>query len=254
MRQMYIDLGQTKFNEKTLCSHCNFFYLVGDYSDEKEHKKYCAAMGQAVPYKVTKSNEPKKIHCFDKWADVVEFHPSAMKVDKCLKIVASQMKDDFGFDVNTVSDDSETLHLYVYLDKGNILGVLFFERVDRCTTKIVSDQVAPTDVCIEKKQSDFIPRSEINAPPSSVVPSSDSVEIGPQNSSSDQLTLGVRYIWVHKKWRRKGIASSLCDVARRNAEYGRVVKRSAISFSQPTSHGMDFAISYTQSSSVLAYG
>ena len=89
---MYIDIGQTTFNENAHCSHCNFFYLVGDESDEKEHVKYCIAMGQAVRCKFTKSNMPKKIHSFDQWANIVEFHPSTMKTDKCLKIVAAQIE------------------------------------------------------------------------------------------------------------------------------------------------------------------
>ena len=251
---MYIDIGQKTFNKSVQCNHCNFFYLMGDVDDEKEHAKYCATMGQPIQCKFSKGNVPKKVHNFDQWAAVVEFHPSVMKTDKSLKIVASQMKDDMGFDIATVDDENETLQLYIYLDDGNILGVLFFERIAKHSTHLISHEIEKRDTKKEDTctpQSTTTESSQSSSSPTTHGPSL--VDISLQGFRAQEYTLGVRYIWVHKKWRRKGIASSLCDIARRKTEYGKVIEKSAISFSQPTSCGMNFATSYTKTSSISTY-
>ena len=259
MKQMYIDLGQESFNKNMHCKNCNFFYLVGDREDEKEHAKYCAAMDEAVHYQFTKSNKANKIYTFDQWADILEFHPCAMKTEKSLKLVAAQMRDDFGFDVATVDADNKTLQLYIYVDNGSILGILLFERIAKSATYVVSNRVAPTDVNVAKIEK--IGDDDKSITNVSTLSFSNPVAI-PLNFSDncyedhgrDKFTLGVRYIWVHKKWRRKGVASSLCDIARRNAEYGSFIKKKSMSFSQPTSGGIDFAFAYTKNSSLLTYG
>lgn len=255
LKQMYIDVGQKTFNKSGQCSHCNFFYLIGDEEDEKEHAKYCAEMGQAVRCKFSKNNMPRKIHTFDKWATIVEFPPSDMKTDESLQKVAAQMKDDIGFDVDTVDDENETLQLYIYLENGDILGVLLFERIVKHSAHAVFDRIAPAFTEVENllhAQSTAIEPS-LPSCSLSITPRAGFVDNVLQEDLPGEFNLGVRYIWVHKKWRRKGIASSLCDIARRNAEYGKVIKRSAVSFSQPTSCGVCFAVSYTKNASISSY-
>jgi zinc-finger of acetyl-transferase ESCO len=48
--QMYIDVGQKSFGKSKQCKHCNFFYLIGDLEDEKEHNKFCASVNMAVSF------------------------------------------------------------------------------------------------------------------------------------------------------------------------------------------------------------
>ena len=66
-------------------------------------------------------------------------------------------------------------------------------------------------------------------------------------------TLGVRQIWVHNGFRRKSVARSLVDAARKSFIFGSVVMRSHTAFSQPTTDGLNFALAYSQEKFIWAY-
>lgn len=68
-----------------------------------------------------------------------------------------------------------------------------------------------------------------------------------------KATLGVRQIWVHSGFRRKSVASSLVDAARKSFIFGSVVMRSHTAYSQPTTDGLNFALSYSQKSTIWSY-
>jgi ESCO1/2 acetyl-transferase len=68
-----------------------------------------------------------------------------------------------------------------------------------------------------------------------------------------KATLGVRQIWVHSGFRRKSLASSLVDAARKSFIFGSVVMRSHTAYSQPTTDGLNFALSYSQKSTIWSY-
>lgn len=76
----------------------------------------------------------------------------------------------------------------------------------------------------------------------------------PMNSTSTvRATFGVRVMWVSMNARRKGIATSVLDVARVSAMPGYVAPRSALAFSQPTSAGQEFIKKYIGSNAFLIY-
>ena len=68
-----------------------------------------------------------------------------------------------------------------------------------------------------------------------------------------KATLGVRQIWVHDGFRRKNVARSLVDAARKSFIFGSVVMRSHTAYSQPTTDGLNFALAYSQEQTVWTY-
>ena len=57
--------------------------------------------------------------------------------------------------------------------------------------------------------------------------------------------LGIYQIWVHEKFRSRGIARSLVDAARSNMVFGYTIAIHEVAFSSPTELGVYFARRYT---------
>ena len=55
LHQMYIDLGQNNFGKTICCKKCNYFYVSGDLTDEKEHSRYCSSFDKTVVMSSLKS-------------------------------------------------------------------------------------------------------------------------------------------------------------------------------------------------------
>jgi len=65
--------------------------------------------------------------------------------------------------------------------------------------------------------------------------------------------LGIEQVWVHRKWRRRKIATRLLDAARAKFCYGYLVPSDLVAFSQPTQDGKVFAERYTCRKDFLVY-
>lgn len=64
---------------------------------------------------------------------------------------------------------------------------------------------------------------------------------------------GVQKIWVDKLFRRKGIATTLVDVCRKNLIFSFVVPIEKVAFTAPTADGRIFASKYCQRDAFLVY-
>ena len=73
------------------------------------------------------------------------------------------------------------------------------------------------------------------------------------NVENNEITIGIKKIWVRSDYRCKSIAKALVDAARRNLIYGKVVGKTQVTFNEPTDLGLNFALSYTKSEHILAY-
>ncbi len=67
------------------------------------------------------------------------------------------------------------------------------------------------------------------------------------------ILMGVRLMWVHRCFRRKGVMKSLLDVARQTFIYGIYFDKRDVAFSQPTEEGFQFAKFYGSQEFVLCY-
>nr|CCC46386.1 conserved hypothetical protein [Trypanosoma vivax Y486] len=56
---------------------------------------------------------------------------------------------------------------------------------------------------------------------------------------------GVQLVWVAEQHRRRGVATTLIDLARRSVSYGRDIPLEGVAFSEPTALGRLFACKYT---------
>eukprot|EP00668_Euglena_longa_P029233 GGOE01036577.1.p1 GENE.GGOE01036577.1~~GGOE01036577.1.p1 ORF type:complete len:354 (+),score=35.11 GGOE01036577.1:109-1170(+) len=64
---------------------------------------------------------------------------------------------------------------------------------------------------------------------------------------------GINRIWVNSCARRRGIATTLVEVARERLVYGYAIPQSQVAFSQPTRDGKLFAHSYTGTTQLMVY-
>ena len=78
-------------------------------------------------------------------------------------------------------------------------------------------------------------------------------EIIKESTTTNSNILGIRLLWVNPKSRRKGVAQSLVDTARRQYFYETIVPKSKIAFSQPTDDGKKFAFSYCNVENIFVY-
>jgi hypothetical protein len=65
--------------------------------------------------------------------------------------------------------------------------------------------------------------------------------------------LGVRAVWVHASWRRRGVASRLLDAARHTLLFAAALPRSACAFTALTDDGRAFAVRYCGMPSLLLF-
>lgn len=64
--------------------------------------------------------------------------------------------------------------------------------------------------------------------------------------------IGIYQMWVHAKYRQKGIAGTIMDVVRSKMVFGYVVPVQRLAFSSPTTTGIQFAQAYLKKKSGLS--
>ena len=74
------------------------------------------------------------------------------------------------------------------------------------------------------------------------------------NPNPVRAVAGVCHIWVHKRHRRRNIATRLVDAMRASIVYGYRVKRQECAFSAPTEAGARFASAYVRGSENTSVG
>ena len=66
-----------------------------------------------------------------------------------------------------------------------------------------------------------------------------------RDHEKQKALIGIHQIWVHSRFRRRGVASRLIDTVREKMLYGMVVPRNQVAFSSPTEAGASFARRYS---------
>ena len=77
--------------------------------------------------------------------------------------------------------------------------------------------------------------------------------VASSNDEEPKVSGGVRLVWVHWNYRRKGVATALLDALRRNLVYGYTIPKVEIAFSSPTTSGRALAARYLGESEFLFY-
>lgn len=146
-----------------------------------------------------------------------------------LKLIRRIVDQELGFEPRTTVSGKTTSHdeptTYLCVVDQRVVGLVVVEEITTAY-RILDSPSTPTPKSEESKQLHFgLTRS--NQPSKAV--------------------LGIYQIWVHEKHRRRGIASTLVDVARKHMCFGySAVPIEQIAFSSPTESGLAFAKLYHQ--------
>lgn len=74
-----------------------------------------------------------------------------------------------------------------------------------------------------------------------------------KDDGKQQWLIGVRYLWVHKDYRRKQVGKRLLDEVRRSHLFGVVADVSQVAFTQLTEDGFNFAKYYCRAEQIACY-
>ncbi|XP_010534388.1 PREDICTED: protein CHROMOSOME TRANSMISSION FIDELITY 7 isoform X2 [Tarenaya hassleriana] len=248
--QFHLELGQSDFLLRH-CAECGIKYAPGDELDEKNHRTFHKNHMHGIRFKG--------------WQNERSFATHSFKGGRIIMIV----EDDSPAHKNKVKEVVKTMEIELgedwILHKSckRIAGCLVAEPITEAFKLIprLEDDKQRTSISRKKETS-----------PSTTIPFGNIVlqrEVSKRSRPSEDrsyygaaivceeeakpASCGVRAIWVSPSNRRKGIATQLLDTLRESFCHGRVLEKSQLAFSQPSSLGKAFAFSYFATSAFLVY-
>jgi len=231
--QSYIDLGQKSFGKLGTCIYCNQTYVIGDATDEKDHKRICSQSKKKIFAFAMKPNyiEEKR---YEDETFIVSIPSKLLNIkdESSIHMFLNMVQEDLGTDPRDILH-TEVTKFYLYVSRNQIIGCVVAEAISSEAFVELSNSKLPTEAYLQD---------------------SDSVtEIKFSNDIFSFTSIGIRHLWVHPSMRRKGIAKKLCDVCRKNFFFGRIICKNQIAFAQPTAEGMVFAFDYVDDSKFWGY-
>lgn len=218
MVQSTLDFGQKNIGQ-TLCSECGMLYFPSNTEDCQIHASFHKKKLQSFISFGRWKNEVV-VKEFPKEEDsriILLDSETAPKVHlRKLAVIKEMVDNELG-----ITDEKEVItpmKIFLYIHSGKLIGVLMAEPIT---------QAFP------------------------VIPDTGSTI----RCSKEPITAscGINRIWVHKEFRRKGIATILMDVVRFNFIYGSIVPTEECAFTQPTPDGKVFFSHYTKNPKFLVY-
>ena len=206
------------------------------------HQKFCK--NKAKGFSLTTLRGHTIAANFDGDRKVVELLAENRKAEAAdIQAVLKAVKNELGSQ-SIMLGSEEGARYYLYLTGLQIRGVLVTERVSSKLLVRLSDKHRTCDAMA--RSSTMLSMRAGDGDSGTGSRSGNSNGNGKDNADGDDdvLVLGVSMVWVHDNFRRRGIAATLCDTARRRFMFGSIVPRSRVAFSQPTEAGHAFAMSY----------
>ena len=255
LHQTYLELGQSKF-DSTQCKYCNMVYTPGFKEESKKHDVYCTnnSSESIHSWNVSKKEEVIVWSNLDIWVvksnrDQVpkcsvsgyilkivgvpistSLKSGFMKVQSLLSSTLGDASSPFKSTPAKESSEIEKIISWIYVaqsedGKKHIAGVLITEPV----SSAYSPSLIPS---LNDHRTDLL-AINTSLPPSA------------------SCVLGIAQIYSNPSYKRKGVASTLLDVARSNAIYGYTIPKEKLAFSQLTKEGQQLASAYVGSGNVL---
>ncbi|XP_020588754.1 protein CHROMOSOME TRANSMISSION FIDELITY 7-like isoform X2 [Phalaenopsis equestris] len=268
--QYHLDLGQSDFM-LCACSLCGLMYARGVEEDEQVHRKFHQDYERGIRFKGWQNERVVDGPWIngDRILLVLDTDSSAQK--RLVQKVVKATKKELGF------VDDNILHalckVYLFISAHRVVGWLVAEPIrtahrviptsffgNKSTEISTIDKMDLTDTKKSKETTlqfgdfRFCRESVKNSCPttSTKLKKWDSgAIICEENALSAKC--GLMAIWVVPSSRRKTIATQLLDAVRKSFCAGEVLEISECAFSPPTSAGLAFASSYTNSRSFLVY-
>ncbi|XP_076440519.1 uncharacterized protein LOC143279996 isoform X2 [Babylonia areolata] len=222
-RQLILDAGQEQFGA-TQCKICGMVYSPGDAADEATHWKFHLSAVTALKFTGWKKERVIK-DFLDNGSRVIIVLPDDQRfMVKKVEDVNKVMGQELGF-----SDHVFSFH-------GSYKAFLY-----------ISDEKRVEGCCIAEP----ISQGYRILPPSREL--SDSQRPWLCSSVPEPATVGIGRLWVYGPSRKHGVASRLLDCVRQWFEYGFMIHKSQLAFSDPTPDGRMFAAKYTGTDNFLVY-
>ncbi|KAK8944398.1 hypothetical protein KSP39_PZI008559 [Platanthera zijinensis] len=272
--QYHLDLGQSDFILHA-CLVCGLMYARGVEEDEKLHRKFHQDYDRGMQIKGWRNERViyGPLSNNDRILLVLDNDPPSQK--RLVQKVVNLTKKELGF------ADDHIIHglckVYLFISAHRIVGWLVAEpiqtahRVISCSSSSNSYHITNPEITTEEKMNGLdskkspettlqfgdikfhreLIKKECHATGSKLSKWDGGALICEEEAVPAKC--GVRAIWVVSSCRRKRIASQLMDAVRKNFSTGQVLEISKCAFSSPTSAGMAFASSYTNSRSFLVY-
>lgn len=232
--QMFLDLGQKSFGKNKTCKNCNMFYVIGDVEDEKRHKKFCL--------KIISGHSLPNIRGLKVIKDILESNSKIIKlsgqqeINKVLsESLKLQIREDLGstfefiYELSSSCPSNFVIYAFIYGHDKIIAGLLVVENISADTVVEVNKDTDLTSLDINNNNPN---NTNENFPRVSAV-------------------VGIKLVWVHSLYRRKGLATTMLDAARQSFQYGTVISRQQLAFSQPTAEGLELASKYLRTTTRL---
>ncbi|ETO14130.1 hypothetical protein RFI_23237 [Reticulomyxa filosa] len=153
-------------------------------------------------------------------------------MDRCLGSDVGESIEQNVYKSDESIRNNEYVYIYVNALK-EMIGCVVCESI-KCGHYIKEDVI--NCVLMEKEEEDNEKNNNNNS-----------------NNNSIPCYVGIVKLWVHSKYRKRGIASTIIDTLRQHFIYGIVIKKHQVAFSQPTHFGRIFATHYCQNPRFLIY-
>ncbi|KAH9496831.1 Establishment of cohesion 1 [Bulinus truncatus] len=221
-QQMILDAGQKQFGA-IQCSVCNMVYCASDPVDKAAHRKFHVRLEEALKFSGWKKERIVQEFAEDSGRVLLILPEDPKYMRKKLDEVNHVMSQDLGFlETNPFSTHSSKIFLYVQ-DK-QMSGCCVAEPVDQ------GYRIIPVDHKETKGQRPWR-----------------------CNEVPEPASVGISRLWVAAEKRKSGIATKLVDCARQWFNYGTLIPKFKVAFSDPTPDGYKFASKYIGSNSFLVY-
>ncbi|CAH8502035.1 unnamed protein product [Schistosoma guineensis] len=257
--QLTLDCGQKEIGS-TRCHQCHMVYTVGDKEDIKAHKEYHQIKLFPTVRLPRGHHENIIMENFD-GSRVTEIFTTLRLGKSFYERISTLISLDLGYDLPSEDSNphhvklSNTLHpdwrVFVYV-KDRTQLVVGCCIVEELTAKKISEKGYKLNRLIGGR------KSLLSWSIQSVDRNGDQCDLISSNPGLSCVNIdgpicGIRRIWVERKYRRKGIATSLLDAVLQNLIYGLPLSRTQAAFSEPTANGADFAVSYIGREDFLIY-
>ncbi|CAG8477669.1 4353_t:CDS:2 [Paraglomus occultum] len=230
--QLFLDAGQNNVGPIT-CKVCHMSYNKGT-EDDLVHAKFHKASVGGIDYPGYKSEVMLQVYPEDNGSRVVMFSNnkySGFEKRKLFEILEIVTRELGSVEIREDKLLSSKIFLYV-TSRKKVVGCVIAEHIKqayRATRNTASSHA-------EEQPGEF-----------------DDASVVFYRTEPIRAVCGISRIWVSRQYRRKGIATKLLDLVRKNYIYGCCLGRLAIAFSQPTGDGKALATNYTGTSEFLVY-
>ena len=261
LKQTFLDLGQRSFGATSSCTRCGMLYVLGDIDDEQRHKAYC---GRADDAPSLPANAAKGLRVLDATGDDAAVGTTITGAARAasagaagssilevrwaerhkleqgpLHAVLEHVQGQLGSTQSLMEGPDESVLLLVRAHK--VVACAVRQAVSSRALVSLSLKRTSVDVDVDVKT------TTVSDPNND----DDSEEEKARRPPGD--TLGIKLIWVHCKCRHSGLASRILDAARKTFEFGRIVKKEHVAYSQPTEDGLGLFLAYSKQDSIWGY-